>query len=173
MKSKRPARKRKAPPSNDAILRQHLIDLLRGGHAHVTLEKAIAGLPASLRGARHPSLPFTAWGLLEHLRIAQWDILEFSRDAKHVSPQWPEGYWPAADGPASDKAWGASIKTLERDLGQMEKLVKNSATNLFRPIPHGTGQTILREAMLLADHNAYHVGQLVLLRRLLGTWKDD
>jgi DinB superfamily len=170
MKSTRPVRGRKAPKSDHTILRQHLVDLLRGGHAHVTFEKAIAGLPASLRGTRHPSLPFTPWGLLEHMRIAQWDILEFSRDAKHVSPQWPEGYWPAAGGPANDGAWKASVKAFQRDLIQMEKLVKNPATPLFARIPHGTGQTILREAMLLADHNAYHIGQLVVLRRLLGAW---
>jgi DinB superfamily len=171
MKSKRPVRKRKAPKSGDAILRQHLIDLLRGGHAHVAFEKAVAGLPAPLRGARHPGLPFTAWSLLEHLRIAQWDILEFSRDPQHVSPKWPEGYWPAAGEPAGDAAWDASVQAFERDLSQMEKLVKNPATDLFRRIPHGTGQTILREALLLADHNAYHLGQLVMLRRLLGAWE--
>jgi hypothetical protein len=171
MKSRQIVRGRKNYTPDNTVLRQHLMDLLRGGHAHVTFEKAIAGLPASLRGTRHPSLPFTPWGLLEHMRIAQWDILEFSRDAKHVSPQWPEGYWPAAAEPANEKAWKASVKGFQRDLSQMEKLVKNRATDLFAGIPHGTGQTILREAMLLADHNAYHIGQLVMLRRLLGAWK--
>jgi len=105
------------------------------------------------------------------MRIAQWDILEFSRDAKHVSPEWPEGYWPAADGPASAAAWEASVAAFRRDSARMEALVKSPKTNLFARIPHGTGQTILREALLVADHNSYHLGQLVLLRRLLGAWK--
>ena len=172
MKSKRPARKRKAPKPGDAVLRQHLVSLLRGGNAHVTFERAIAGLPPSLRGTRHPSLPFTAWGLLEHMRIAQWDILEFSRDAKHVSPAWPDGYWPKSDGPGDEKAWDASAMAFCRDLAQMQALVKNPKTNLYSRIPHGDGQTILREALLVADHNSYHLGQLILLRRLLGAWLD-
>jgi hypothetical protein len=165
---RRPARR-----PQDAILRQHLVKLLRGGNAHVDFEKAIAGLPAPLRGTRHPQLPFTSWRLLEHMRIAQWDILEFSRDAKHVSPEWPGGYWPSGDAPASAAAWDASVKAFRRDLAHMEQLVKNPKTDLYRRIPHGTDQTVLREAMLVADHNAYHLGQLVLLRRLLGAWKDD
>jgi DinB superfamily len=172
MKSPRPTRGRKGHTSDDAILRQHLVDLLRGGHAHVTFEKAIAGLPARLRGARHPQCPFTPWRLLEHLRIAQWDILEFSRDAKHVSPDWPDGYWPAGDGPAADGAWKRSVAGFRRTLSEMQALVKNPKTNLYARIPHGQGQTILREAMLVADHNSYHLGQFVLLRRLLGAWKD-
>jgi len=158
---------------DDAILREHLVNLLRCRGAHVDFDKAIAGLPAALRGARAANLPFTPWRLLEHMRIAQWDILEFSRDAKHVSPDWPEGYWPAGDAPASAAAWDASVKAFRRDLTKMEALVKNTATNLFARIPHGAGQTILREALLVADHNAYHLGQFVLLRRLLGAWKDN
>jgi hypothetical protein len=172
MKS-RPSSKGRKNGTSEAILRQHLVNLLRGRGAHADLEKAIAGLPAALRGARHPKLPFTPWRLLEHMRIAQWDILEFSRDAKHVSPEWPEGYWPAGDGPANAAAWNASVAAFRRDLAQMEALVKNPRTDLFVRIPHGTGQTILREALLVADHNSYHVGQFILLRRLLGAWKDD
>ena len=116
-------------------------------------------------------LPFTAWRLLEHLRLAQWDILEFSRDPKHQSPQWPEGYWPEGDAPANAAAWDASVAALRRDLAEMEKLVRDPSNNLFAPIPHGQGQTLLREALLVADHNSYHVGQLIMLRRLLGAWK--
>ena len=163
---------RKARKTDDAILRQHLVNLLRGRGAHVDFEKAMAGLPAALRGARHARLPFTPWRLLEHMRIAQWDILEFSRDAKHVSPDWPAGYWPADNGPASAAAWEASVAAFRRDSARMEALVKNPRTNLYARSPHGTGQTILREALLVADHNSYHLGQLVLLRRLLGAWKD-
>jgi hypothetical protein len=110
--------------------------------------------------------------LLEHIRIGQWDILEFSRHAKHVSPKWPEGYWPQTEAPPSVAAWNTSIRKVRADQKAMEKLVASKKTNLFAPIPHGAGQTILREALLVADHNAYHIGQLVLLRRLLGAWKD-
>ena len=173
MKSGQTKRGGKARKTDDAILRQHLVNLLRGRGAHVDFEKAMAGLPTALRGARHAKLPFTPWRLLEHMRIAQWDILEFCRDAKHVSPDWPEGYWPAGDGPADAAAWNAGMAAFRRDLAQMEALVKNPATNLFARIPHGTSQTILREALLVADHNSYHLGQMVLLRRLLGAWKGS
>ena len=173
MRSAKSSRGGKARKTDDAILRQHLVNLLRGRGAHVDFEKAMAGLPAALRGARHVKLPFTPWRLLEHMRIAQWDILEFCRDAKHVSPDWPEGYWPAGDGPADAAAWDASVAAFRRDLAQMEALVKNPRTNLYTRIPHGTGQTILREALLVADHNSYHLGQMVLLRRLLGAWKGS
>ncbi len=155
----------------DPDLKKHVVELLRGGHAHADFDAAVRGLPAKLRGAKPEGQPFTAWRLVEHMRIAQWDILEFSRDPKHVSPDWPAGYWPASDAPPTAAAWEASVKTFQRDLAQMVALVKNPKTNLLARIPHGTGQTILREALLLADHNAYHLGQLVLLRRLLGAWK--
>lgn len=156
--------------TDDAVLREHLVNLLRGRGAHVDFEKAIDGLPVGVRGVRAPELPFTPWRLLEHMRIAQWDILEFSRDAKHVSPEWPGGYWPAGDAPADVAAWDNSVAAFRRDLAEMEALVRNPATNLFASIPHGTGQTILREALLVADHNSYHLGQLIVLRRLLGAW---
>jgi hypothetical protein len=172
MKRTQRSRKRKAAGADDMALREHLVDLLRSRNAHVDFEKAMEGLPVGLRGARAPGLAFTPWRLLEHMRIAQWDILEFSRDAKHVSPDWPEGYWPAGDAPATDAAWTKSVTAFRGDLAQMKALVKNPATDLFARIPHGTGQTILREALLVADHNAYHVGQLVLLRRLLGAWPE-
>jgi hypothetical protein len=157
---------------DDSALRQHLVNLLSGGSAHANFDKAVAGLPVALRGKRARGLPFTAWRLVEHLRIAQWDILEFSRDAKHVSPDWPAGYWPKGNAPPSAKAWSDSVATFRRDLAAMQALVSDPATDLFAPIPHGDGQTILREALLLADHNSYHVGQLILLRRMLGAWKD-
>jgi hypothetical protein len=185
MKFPRSTVRSKGRKQDDSILRQHLVNLLRGRGAHVDFEKAIAGLPVALRGARHPQMtffqgglqvqpaPFTLWGLLEHMRIAQWDILEFSRDAKHVSPKWPDEYWPKTDGPANEAAWEASVKSWQRDLRQMEALVQNPKTKLFERIPHGTGQTILRETLLVADHNAYHLGQFVMLRRLLGAWKSD
>jgi DinB superfamily len=157
--------------SEDKALREHLLDLLRGGGAHLNFEQAFAGLPAKLRGARPRGLPFTAWRLLEHMRIAQWDILEFSRDSKHVSPESPEDYWPAGDRPPNAAAWEHSVNSFRADRKAMEKLVADPKTDLNARIPHGTGQTVLREALLVADHNAYHLGQVVMLRRLLGAWK--
>ncbi|HYL75594.1 MAG TPA: DinB family protein [Bryobacteraceae bacterium] len=154
----------------DAV-RQHLVELLRGGHAHAGLDSALKGLPAKLRGVKPKGCPHTAWQLLEHIRIGQWDILEFSRDAKHVSPKWPEGYWPTTEAPPSATAWNKSVARVRADLKAVEKLVLSPKTDLLARIPHGTGQTVLREALLVADHNSYHVGQLVLLRRLLGDWK--
>jgi len=156
----------------DEALRKHVLDLLGGGNAHLGLEKAIDGLPADLRGAKPADLPFSAWRLLEHLRIAQWDIVEFSVNPKHISPSWPDGYWPQGDAPPSDAAWRESIQQVRRDLKRMQDLVADPHTDVYAPIPHGDGQTILREALLVADHNAYHLGQLVLVRRLLGAWKD-
>jgi hypothetical protein len=153
-------------------LREHVLYLLRGGGAHVDFEKAIAGLPAALRGSKYSELPFTAWGLLEHMRIAQWDILEFSRNPKHTSPPWPAGYWPETDAPPNAKAWDGSLAAFRAGRRAMEKLVADPGTDLHAKIPHGEGQTILREALLIADHNAYHLGQLVMLRRLLGAWQD-
>ncbi len=157
---------------DDSALRQHLVTLLSGRGAHADFDKAVGGLPVALRGKRARGLSFTPWRLLEHLRIAQGDILEFSRNAKHVSPDWPAGYWPKGNAPPSAKAWNDSVAAFRRDLAAMQALVSDPATDLFAPIPQGDGQTVLREALLLADHNSYHLGQLILLRRLLGAWKD-
>jgi hypothetical protein len=151
-------------------LRDHLLELLRGGSAHLDLEKAIAGLPSELRGAKVPGLPHTVWQLLEHLRIAQWDILEFSRNPDHASPPWPEGYWPEA-APLDDDAWDRSLEAMRRDLKAMQDLVADPKTELYAKIPWGDGQTILREALLVADHNAYHLGQIVSVRHALGAWE--
>jgi hypothetical protein len=155
-----------------ASLREHLHYLLRGGGAHLDFDKAIADLPAELRSAKPAGQPHTPWRLLEHLRIAQWDILRFCVDARHVSPSFPEGYWPEGDAPPDDDAWQGSVSAFRADLRAMEDLVADPATDLFAVLPHGQGQTVLREALLVADHNAYHLGQLVLVRRLLGAWAD-
>jgi DinB superfamily len=176
-RSKKPAARAKVAAARnttaeDKSLREHLLYLLRGGGAHLDFEKAIAGLPAELRGAKPAGLAFSAWGLLEHMRIAQWDILEFSRDPKHVSPSWPEGYWPSSDAPPSSEAWDRSVAAFRADRRAMEQLIGGSKTDLHVKIPHGEGQTILREALLVADHNAYHLGQLVMLRRFLGAWSE-
>jgi hypothetical protein len=159
--------------SHDQQLRDHLISLLRGRGAHLDFDKAVAGLKPEQQGARPEGMPHTPWRIVEHMRIAQWDILEFSRDAEHVSPDFPHGYWPATDAPPDSEAWDASLTRFRTDLKEMQDLVLDPATDLFAKIPHGTGQTVLREALLVADHNAYHLGQLVAVRRALGAWSDS
>ena len=157
---------------DDQILREHLKKLLAGGEAHLGWTPALRNLPAKQRGLRPAKAPHSAWEILEHVRIAQWDILEFSRDPQHVSPDWPSQYWPKTPEPASTGAWDKSVKGFQQDLAAMVKLVMNPKTDLAARIPHGAGQTILREALLLADHNSYHLGQFVLLRRLLNCWPE-
>jgi hypothetical protein len=171
-RKKAPA-KPKAGKSTERELREQLVYLLKGGGAHVHFMDALEGFPAGKYGVFATGLPHTGWQLLEHARIAQWDILEFSSNPKHVSPDFPAGYWPKTPMPASEAAWKESVEAFQRDLTAMVKLVQNPRTDLFAKIPHGDGQTILREALLLADHNAYHLGQLVDLRRALGTWPES
>jgi hypothetical protein len=156
---------------HEQSLRKHLVELLEGGSAHAKFDDVIKGLPAQLRGVKLANFPHTAWMLLEHLRLAQRDILEFSRNPKHVSPPWPSGYWPKTEAPPSVAAWNNSVQQFRRDLKAMQNLVANRKTDLFARIPWSDGQTILREALLLADHNAYHLGQLLDVRRLLDAWK--
>jgi hypothetical protein len=159
--------------SNDQQLREHVLFLLRGGGAHLDFEKAIDGLPAELRGAKPSGIPHSPWRLLEHLRICQWDILEYSRNGEHVSPEFPDGYWPANDAPPADDAWDESVEWFRGDLQAMQDLVSNTDVDLMAQIRHGQpGHTVLREALLVADHNAYHLGQIVLVRRALGAWSD-
>ncbi len=152
-------------------LRRQVAKSLGWGDAHVDWPEALAGLPPQLRGVRPEGAPHSVWELLEHVRIAQWDILEFSRNAKHVSPEFPEGYWPNSAVPPSPAAWTKSVKAFFRDRKTFQQLVSNPKTDLLLRIPHGSGQTILREILLAADHNSYHLGQFILLRRLLGAWK--
>jgi hypothetical protein len=159
--------------NQDQSLRDHLLYLLRGGGAHLDFNSALAKLPLKLRGAKPKGVPHTPWRLLEHMRIAQWDILEFCRNPRHVSPEFPEDYWPKGDGPPSATAWNNSVKAFGNDLQAMQDLVANPTTDLFARIPHGEGKTILREALLVADHNAYHLGQLVVVRRALGAWPKE
>ena len=149
-----------------------MVWLLREGHAHAGFDSAVNGLPAKVRGAKVRGVPYTAWEILEHMRIAQWDILEFSRNPKHVSPEFPSGYWPMTKAPPRG-SWERSVRAFRSDLRAMQRLVADRKTDLFARIPHGEGQTMLREALLVADHNAYHLGQLVMLRRLLGEWKES
>jgi DinB superfamily len=156
----------------DQGLRQHLLYLLKEGGAHVMFNDVIKDFPAKLRGQRVTNFPHTAWMLLEHMRIAQWDILEFSRNPKHKSPKWPEGYWPSTEAPPNSPAWTRSVVAFRKDLKAIQALVANPKIDLYAPLPWAAdGQTVLRETMLVADHNAYHLGQLVTLRRILGAWE--
>ena len=155
---------------SDQSLRDHLLELMRGGSAHLRFDEAIEGLPADLRGKKHQELPHTAWQLLEHLRITQWDILDFSRNPDYAHIKWPDDYWPKTAAQPDD-AWDRSVEQFRQDLKAMQDLVADPKTDLYAKIPWGDGQTILREAMLVADHNAYHVGQIVSLRQALGAWQ--
>lgn len=159
--------------SRDAALRQHLLNLLQGRGAHLDLNAALEAWPPGARGAVPEGLPYSPWQLLEHLRLAQADILDFCTNPGYEQPDWPEDYWPEDAAPPVPEAWDESAAQLRRDLQAMQDLVANPATDLFAEIPHGDGQTLLREALLVADHNAYHLGQLVMARRLLGAWPPD
>jgi hypothetical protein len=167
------AKSTKPKGQGDRALREQVAALLKAGGAHVSFEDAIDGVPKDRRGAFLKGLPHTCWQLLEHARIAQWDILEFSRSPKHVSPNFPGGYWPKTPLPPTDEAWDASVESFKKNLQELVDLVLDPKTDLHAKIPWGQGQTILREALLAADHNAYHLGQLVYLRRALGTWPES
>lgn len=154
----------------DRPVREHLIWLLEGGHAHAKLDDVVRGFPLDRIGIRPEGAPHSAWELMEHMRIAQNDILRFSLSADHVSPAWPEGYWPAAPEPERDSQWSKSARAFRKDLAEFVEFIRDPARNLYKKFPWGDGQTLMREALLIADHNSYHLGQLVLVRRLLGVW---
>lgn len=155
---------------SDKALRDQVIVFLQGKGAHIEFDDVFKNWPNAQRGVKAEGIPYSAWQILEHMRIAQWDILEFSRDAGHISPEFPQGYWPESGTPPDAAAWDNCIEQFYADLGEMEALVADPKTDLFAKIPHGTGQTIFREALLIADHNSYHLGQLVIIRRALGIW---
>ena len=157
--------------NNDPSLRRQLVELLEGAQAHATFDDVVKDFPAKLRGKIPEGLPHSAWMLLEHIRIAQYDILDFSRNPKYKAMKWPAEYWPKSAAPADAAAWDRSIKAFHEDLEAMKDLVHNPKTDLFASIPWGDGQTVLREAMLVADHTSHHLGQLIDVRRLLGAWK--
>lgn len=156
---------------NDSALRRQLIELLSGGQAHAKLEDIVAGFPVNRAGERPQGLPHSAWELLEHIRIAQDDILRFSRSSDYKPMKWPDDYWPKLPAPEHEEQWKESVQSIQSDLAAFQELIRDPAKNLNEPFPWGDGQTLLREALLIADHNAYHLGQLVLVRRALGTWK--
>jgi hypothetical protein len=155
----------------EALLRKQLVTLLTGSEAHANFDDAVKNLPPELRGKTPKGAEHSPWQLLEHLRLAQWDILDFSRNPDYQEKKWPEDYWPKSPEPPTEKDWDESVKAFHKDLKAMCDLMEDESTDLFAKIPHGSGQTILREALLVADHNAYHVGQLILARQLLGAWK--
>ena len=154
-------------PGADAVLREHLIALLRGGNAHITFDKAVRGFPLDRAGVRPRGTPHSAWELLEHIRLAQEDILRFSQSGDYVSPPWPEGYWPKSPKPERDNQWSASVRRYRKDLAEFEAMILDPAQKLSKKFPWGSGQTLLREALLIADHTSYHLGQLLLVRQLV------
>jgi len=154
----------------DDPLRAHLIRLLDWQDAHVDFDTAVKDLAPELRGVRPVGLPYSPWRLLEHLRRTQSDILEFCRNPAYVAPTWPDDYWPEADGPPDDGAWERSVAGFQEDREALKRLAADPEVDLFARVPQGSGQTFLRELLLVADHTAYHVGELVVVRRLLGAW---
>ena len=162
----------KHTPDEHAALREQLIALLQGGQAHVTFDAAVKDLPPDLRGAVPPKLPYSAWQLLEHLRISQRDILNFTAPPTggYQPVEWPDGYWPKSPQPPTPDSWDQSIVTIRADLKKFIALIEDPNANFFKPFRWGEGQNLLREALLLGDHTAYHLGELIVLRRLLGAW---
>lgn len=153
---------------NKALIDQ-LTKLLLGGSAHAGLKDALAGLPADLRGVKPEKLPYSIWQLVEHIRIAQWDMLNFCLDPNHQSPKWPDEYWPKETAPADDATWNESIAQINSDLDEFISHLEHA--DLYEKIPGGSGQTVLLEALQIADHNAYHIAEIIVIRRLLGAWK--
>lgn len=156
---------------NHNSLREHLLYLFNGDGAHLDFDSAIKGLPASVRNKKPAGAAHSPWETLEHLRITQWDVLESIRNAKHVSPEFPSGYWPGTSTSEGEKAWSKSVEAFRRDREALAEMIASRSTDLLAALPNGDGQTVFRKVAMLADHNAYHLGQLILLRRLLGAWQ--
>jgi hypothetical protein len=154
------------------ILIKNVIDLIEKGNAHISLDDALDAIPFILLGKRPSPLPYSIWQLAEHIRIAQWDLLEFSRDAKHISPKWPDEYWPKEAAPKSENMWKECINKIKEDRLVFLDLIKNAGEDLYKPFEHGTGQSLLKEALVLADHNAYHTAEIIVIRRLLDALKQ-
>lgn len=155
---------------NQTRIRELLQEQLSGKNAHVDFQRAVEGLRLKDVGRKPESFPHTIWELVEHIRIAQHDIVAFSQSADYTSPSWPEGYWPDSDKPENKLQWDKSVAAVKNDKQIMVKMIKNENKDLLEPIPHGDGQTLFREAMLIVDHNAYHIGQIVLMRKAMNIW---
>lgn len=156
--------------TDERVLREQILKLLRGGNAHATFDDVVADFPMDRINDRPPHVSYSPWHLLEHIRIAQWDILEFVRNPRHVSPEWPRGYWPAPDEIADEARWQQTLRDFRADLAAVEALAEDDSIDLTAPIPHAPGYTVLRELLLVADHNAYHIGEFGILRQVMGTW---
>lgn len=157
---------------SDNVLREELLELLRGGHAHMGFDEALADFPPEAMNERGPNLPYTPWELLEHIRIAQWDILAFIRDPDHVSPDWPEGYWLGEGERADQGTWADTVRRFRADREALVSLVEDPATDLTAPLDHAPEYTVLREILVAADHAVYHLGEFALMREMMGTWGD-
>jgi hypothetical protein len=155
---------------SEQIMREQLLALLRGGHAHMTFDAAVTEFPLDAINRKPPNVPYTPWHLLEHIRLAQWDILEFIRNPDHISPDWPAGYWPPAEAQADAAQWQQTIAAFQADLKSLEDIVNSPETDLFAPLPHGMPYTIFREIMVVANHNSYHIGEFAILRQVMNTW---
>jgi len=153
---------------DNSYMRKELVRLLRSGGAHASFDDIVSGFSVKHRGLKPAGAPHTAWQLLEHMRIAQWDIVEYTRNPEHVSPEFPAGYWPTADAPPDAKAWNASIAAFKKDLRSMQQLVEDTKNDLFATLTHANGATIFGQALLVVDHNSYHLGQLMTVRKSLG-----
>ena len=156
--------------NGNEVLREQLLQLLRGRNAHLSFEDAVSSFPPESINTKPPNVLYTPWHLVEHIRIAQWDILEFMRDPEHISPKWPEGYWPPPDEVTNESGWKRSIESFGTDLKDLEAMVQDDEIDLMAELPHAPGYTYLREILLVADHNAYHIGEFSILRQIMGTW---
>lgn len=159
--------------TDEAVLRAQVAKLLAGGNAHMTIEHAVADFPKDAYNQRPPNVPYTPYHLLEHLRITQWDILQFVLDPDHQSPEWPDGYWPASDVEADEEDWSTSLRGFLDDLERLQRMAADPAVDLTAPLSHAPGYTTLRELLLAADHNAYHIGEFGILRQVMGTWPAE
>jgi hypothetical protein len=157
---------------NDQVVRSQLLSLLRRGNAHMGFDQAVADFPIERINQEPPNVPYTPWHLLEHIRIAQWDILEFIRNPNHVSPDWPEGYWPPREQEANREQWNRTIQGFRDDLEALQAIIADPATDLYATMPQGEKYNILREILTVADHTAYHIGEFGILRQVMGTWPE-
>ena len=160
-----------APPIHTQLIIKELEELINKGNAHASFDEAVKGISHQLLGSVPNDLPYSIWQLVEHIRIAQWDILEFSRNPRHQSIKWPDDYWPKERTPADPKDWKKSLDQIASDRKAFITLLHDAGEDLYTPFPYGDGQSLLREALLIADHTSYHTGEIILLRRILEDWK--
>ena len=155
---------------HDKDVRSHVLSLLRGGNAHLTIEEAVKDFPEDAINRKFPNGKYSSWGLLEHIRRAQWDILDFIRNSNYKQKDWPDDYWPDPKKNATKASWSKTLKQIKADSKELEKILSDPNTDLYAKIPHAEGQTILREMLLVADHNSYHLGEFAIMRQVMGTW---